>query len=145
VNLHELAKLPVVRNVVDLLRTPTGWFIAVFLAVQLVLPLHYYLLRRDPHDERFAWRMFSPIRIAKCTPEVNLDGRRLDLQAEFHEAWVHLAERGRFGVLEAMGAELCRRHTGSVVQVTNHCEYVDGGREDWGGYNICDVPLLYGE
>src|SRR5262249_10606342 len=55
--LAAIARLPVIRNVVDLLRTRAGWFIAVFLVLQLALPLHYYVLRRDPHDERFAWRM----------------------------------------------------------------------------------------
>jgi hypothetical protein len=49
-----------------LARTGRGRFIIAFLAVQLLLPLHYYLVRHDPHDERFAWRMFSPMRMADC-------------------------------------------------------------------------------
>ena len=47
-----------------LLATWRGRFIAVFIATQLVLPLRYYVLRDDEHDERFAWRMFSPMRMA---------------------------------------------------------------------------------
>lgn len=36
-------------------------FSAVWIAVQFVLPLHYYLVRTydDPLDEAYAWRMFS--------------------------------------------------------------------------------------
>ena len=48
-------------------------FIAVFVAVQLALPLHYYLLRDDHHDERFAWRMFSSTRMLTCTVELRVD------------------------------------------------------------------------
>ena len=36
-----------------------GWLIIAFVTVQVLAPLHYYFLRDDRHDERFAWRMFS--------------------------------------------------------------------------------------
>ncbi|MBW2464764.1 MAG: hypothetical protein JRH11_24155, partial [Deltaproteobacteria bacterium] len=36
--------------------------IVAFLAFQLLLPLRYYM-GSDEFDERFAWRMFSPIRM----------------------------------------------------------------------------------
>jgi len=56
-----------------LMSTWQGRFIAVFVIAQLLLPLHYYLARKDPHDERFAWRMFSPMRMARCVPSVAID------------------------------------------------------------------------
>jgi hypothetical protein len=41
----------------------------VFVVSQPLLPLHYCMANRDDHDERFAWRMFSPMRMTRC--EVN--------------------------------------------------------------------------
>lgn len=125
-----------------LLSTWRGRFIAVFVLVQLLLPLHYYVGRRDPHDERFAWRMFSPMRMAHCTPHISIDGKPLTLPSEFHEAWIELAERGRFVVIEAMGEKLCREHTGSTVEVSLDCTYLDREPRTWGGYDMCRVPML---
>jgi hypothetical protein len=125
-----------------LLRTWRGRFILVFVTAQLLLPLHYYLGRRDPHDERFAWRMFSPMRMAQCSPRVLLDGKPLDLRTEFHEAWVETAARGRFVVIEAMGRALCERHPGSAVTVSVDCTYLDRPPAQYGGYDICHVPEL---
>jgi hypothetical protein len=137
--------LPVIRAAIALARTWPGRFILAFLAIQLVAPLHYYCVRRDRHDERFAWRMFSPMRGAACVPHVEIDGAPFALQSKFHQAWRTLAERGRFVVVEAMGAELCRAHPGADVEVSLDCKYIDGESHRWGGYNICTVPLLYGE
>ena len=69
----------------------------MFLTVQLLLPLHYYLLRKDPHDERFAWRMFSPMRAAKCSVKAVIDGQPVELGTKFHEAWIEIAQRGQIG------------------------------------------------
>ena len=52
-----------VAHIKALAATWRGRFILVFVLSQLLLPLHYYVGRRDPHDERFAWRMFSPMRM----------------------------------------------------------------------------------
>ena len=125
-----------------LLRTWRGRFILIFIAVQLLLPLHYYVARRDPHDERFAWRMFSPMRMAHCTPKVVLDGKPFDLGTEFHEAWVEIAQRGRFVVVEAMAQRICREHPSSTVTVSLDCTYLDRPATTWGGYDMCQVPLF---
>jgi hypothetical protein len=125
-----------------LLSTGRGRFIAVFVAVQALLPLHYYLARRDRHDERFAWRMFSPMRMVQCDLRFIEDGQPIALGSRFHEAWIELARRGRFVVIEAMAADLCREKDGRRVVVTMSCRYVDGTREDWGGYDMCSVPEL---
>ncbi len=119
-----------------------GRFITVFVAAQLLLPLHYYIGHRDPHDERFAWRMFSPMRMAQCTPHVAIDGKPLDLGTAFHEAWIEIAGRGRFVVVEEMGEKLCHDHPGSSVTMSLDCTYLDDEPRRWGGYDMCQVPLL---
>jgi len=121
-------------------RWRSGLIIA-FIAVQLCLPLLYYT-RRDPHDERFAWRMFSPMRMAQCKPHFAIDGKPLVLDSEFHEAWITLAERGRFVVLENMAARLCAKHSGSAVTVSVDCTYLDREPASYGGYDMCNVPQL---
>jgi hypothetical protein len=131
-------------GVLALARTWQGFVILVVLATQLVLPLHYYVVRRDPHDERFAWRMFSPMRMTKCVPTFTVDGKPVALGSEFHEAWVEIAKRGRFVVIEEMGARLCEKHPGAAVHVVVECAYLGRPPATWGGYDMCKVPLLWG-
>ncbi len=119
-----------------------GRFIIAFLAVQLLLPLQYYLTRKDPHDERFAWRMFSPMRMSRCTPSVTIDGRHFSLGIEFHEAWVEIANRGRYVVVEAMAARLCAKHPGSKVELSLACTYLDRESARIGGWDMCKVTEL---
>lgn len=135
-------RVALLRGVLQLTQSWRGRFILVVLLAQLLLPLHYYWQRRDPHDERFAWRMFSPMRMVQCTPQVQLDGAPYPLAATFHDAWLALARRGRFAVVEQMGAYLCARHPKSEVVVSLACAYQDAPARTWGGYNICRVPLL---
>ncbi|MCE9577515.1 MAG: hypothetical protein K8W52_30480 [Deltaproteobacteria bacterium] len=126
----------------SLLGTWRGRFIVAWLAVQLLLPCCYYLTRRDPHDERFAWRMFSPMRMIKCDPRFTVDGARVDLGKRFHEAWIELAGRGRYSVLEAMGARLCKEMPGQRIELELVCKDVAGAQERIGGYDICTVTDL---
>jgi hypothetical protein len=119
-----------------------GIVIVLIVASQLLLPLHYYLARRDPHDERFAWRMFSPMRMTKCTPRFSIDNVPVDLRTQFHEAWIEVAKRGRFTVIEQMAARLCEKNPGTAVHVVVECRYVDTPDMTWGGYDMCKVPLL---
>ena len=125
-----------------LLATWRGRFIAAFLLVQLLLPLAYYVGRRDPHDERFAWRMFSPMRMVRCTLDVTRDGAPVPLGSEFHEAWIELAQRGRFAVIDAMGETLCDRYPNTRIEPRLACTYLDGSKRDFGGYDICTVGGL---
>ncbi len=125
-----------------LLKTWRGRFIVAFLLVQLLLPLRYYIAHRDPHDERFAWRMFSPIRMAQCRPSVSIGDTPARLSREFHEAWIEIAKRGRFTVVEAMGAKLCRKYPGKDVRVSLDCTYLDREPRTYGGFNMCNVPEL---
>lgn len=119
-----------------------GRFIAVFVLAQLLLPLHYYFLRKDLHDERFAWRMFSPMRMARCAPKVVINDKPIQLASEFHEAWLEIANRGRFAVLEAMAAKLCTKHPKQEVRLSLECTYLDREPAFFGGYDMCSVPQL---
>ena len=131
-----------VPHIGPLLQTWRGRLIALFVVAQLFLPLLYYVARKDPHDERFAWRMFSPMRMAQCVPNARLDGKPFNLATEFHEAWIEIANRGRFSVIEAMGARLCSEHPGSEVVLWIDCTYLDREPRSYGGYNMCNVPEL---
>ncbi len=129
-------------GVVALVKSWQGVLILLVVAGQLVLPIHYYTARRDPHDERFAWRMFSPMRMTQCTPHFVIDGKQINLASEFHEAWIEIAKRGRFVVIEQMAATLCEKHPNTAVYVTVDCHYLDRPDTTWGGYDMCKVPLL---
>ncbi len=130
------------RHVRALTRSWRGRFILAFVAVQLALPPLYYVTRRDPHDERFTWRMFSPMRLAQCAPRFEIDGKPLNLYSRFHEAWVTTAQRGRFDIVEAMAATLCREHPGKAVDVSLSCTYLDREPATWGGHDLCASPRL---
>ncbi|MEM9492081.1 MAG: hypothetical protein AAGC55_23240 [Myxococcota bacterium] len=122
-------------------------FIAIhlFLAVQLAVPLSYYTCRSDENDERFAWRMFSSIRMKRCQPIFRLGDERtpVRLGSTFHEAWITLARRGRQQVIVAMAEELCKRHPDQPVRVEVQCMGVDGNRETLGGkWDMCELGLL---
>ncbi|MEO8700384.1 MAG: hypothetical protein ABI867_10085 [Kofleriaceae bacterium] len=138
--IRSIRKVP---HIGPLLSSWQGWVIVVVLASQAVLPLHYYLARRDPHDERFAWRMFSPMRMTSCALEMKVDGKRLELGSEFHEAWIEIAKRGRFEVIEAMGARMCHKKPGSAVTIRLECTYIDRPEPHiYGGFNLCDAPKI---
>jgi len=119
-----------------------GWLIVVFVAIQVLAPLHYYLVRDDKKDERWAWRMFSPTRMLSCDATFLVDNQPAQLHATFHEAWIEIARRGRFAVLEAMGARLCRDHPGAEVRLDLRCRTLDQKVESWGGSDLCRFPEL---
>ena len=85
-------------------------FIALFLGVQIWLPLSYYV--GDNHfDERFAWRMFSPTRMAQCKVTVtdHSDGqpKNIRLSKHLHIVWINLLKRARPAVIDAVASKLC--------------------------------------
>ena len=125
-----------------LLATWRGRFIVGFILVQALLPLHYNAGRRDPHDERFAWRMFSPMRMAKCRLSFTVDKRPVELGTTFHEAWIEVAQRGRAVVIEEMAHKLCAQNPGKPVEVTLDCTYMDRPNATYGGFDLCTRPLL---
>ncbi len=139
---------------------PNG-FIAAFIAVQLLLPLHYYTVRMDRNDERWAWRMFSPTRMVTCEVSMTVDGQPVQLGREFHQAWTEVAQRGRRVVVEQMGAQLCRKNKGKAVVARLACKPIASrhsldpvpagmSRSAWlrgpeyhmGGFDLCTIPEL---
>jgi hypothetical protein len=103
-------------------------FIAAFLVSQLLLPLRWYLLRDpgDPFDERFAWRMFSPERMVRCSAQAQLNGVPLDLGRKFHSAWLTLVERGRMDVVHAVIDRVCLTEPGGDLRMSLSCREIDG-------------------
>lgn len=85
------------------MRVP-GWCLAVLVAIQVALPASYYLRSDDPDDERFAWRMFSAIRLRRCEvrawDEVAEGQRPVNLATALHASWQRLLDRGRRSVIE---------------------------------------------
>ena len=131
-----------VRHVAQLTKSWRGRFILAFVALQLLLPLHYYVLRHDPHDERFAWRMFSPMRMTRCSARFTVDGQPVQLGARFHEAWIEIAQRGRHVVLEGMAQKLCSEHPRAKVGLAVDCTYLDRAASQFGHADMCTEPDL---
>ena len=115
------------------------------IALQLLLAIGYYAWRTDRLDERFAWRMFSVQRFARCQvafrvgePPVNVA-----LHSEFHEAWVNIARRGRRQVIEAMAAHLCSKNRNEPVTVIAKCNSLGTIHSlSSGGFDVCKTGRL---
>lgn len=111
--------------------------IAAFLVVQLVMPLRYYL-GDDEYDERFAWRMFSAIRVVECqtsaTEELDREHgdavRPIDLDRVIHPAWINNIRRNRYDVIEAFLARRCEEEGVARVEIANQCVAADGTARD---------------
>jgi hypothetical protein len=106
--------------------------------VQVALPLAYYAGLRAPSDERFAWRMFSAVRLDRCKATVTVEGaapaapRALPLDRVLQHGWVNQLERGQPRVVEgalaracvepgAVSATLERRCVGEAQTVVREC------------------------
>lgn len=107
-------------------------FIAAVIAFQMLAPLTYYL-RDDPYDERFAWRMFSAVRMHRCetsaTETIDTGSgervRPIDLYQEIHEAWVNHLRRNRRDVVHRFLEKRCTEPGVSEVRVVNRCVTAD--------------------
>lgn len=102
--------------------------IHLLLAALILAPMHYYTCNGDKRDERFAWRMFSPTRVEKCSAQFFLGEapRAIRTSTEFHNAWVGVAQRGRKQVLRAMASALCEQNPDTSVRVRVLCERYPG-------------------
>ncbi len=104
-------------------------FIATFLASQLLLPLRYYL-GDDERDERFAWRMFSPIRVSQCRAEWTEGGVPRSPELHVAVSWTSLMSRARRPVLVAYARRRCAALRGEVarpdVRLRLTCDHPDG-------------------
>lgn len=112
---------------------PPRWveiLIAVFVAFQLIVPATYYL-RDDPYDERFAWRMFSNIRLYQCRPTAfeRREGAAeapVQLTRHVHQAWINTVARNRVDVIVAMLDKRCEEPDMERVRLVNECHKTDG-------------------
>jgi hypothetical protein len=117
-------------------RAPTGRlrsrivaFAVVAMAVQLLAPASYYL-RHDPYDERFAWRMFSSVRLHTCaTTAVETVGgatREVPLAETIHQAWITNLRRNRRDVAVRLLEKRCDEPGVARVEVRNVCRSTSG-------------------
>lgn len=105
--------------------------IGAFIAFMIATPLSYYTVRSDPYDERFAWRMFSTMRMVKCKPQwtVGEPKQVVQLGKTFHEAWIGIARRGRQSVTGPMSEHLCEKNPGKPVRLWLSCRSLTGERK----------------
>lgn len=101
-------------------------FIAACLAVQVAVPVAWYLTPRDDYDPRFAWRMFTSTAHVECRPTATVDGAPVDLVRRFGHVWHHRLEGGWRFVLDAVTERLC---AGGDARVTLQCVEVTGRRK----------------
>ena len=121
---------------------PHQIFVAVFVALQMILPATYYTLREDKNDERFAWRMFISIQI--CQVAFKVDGKPVRTHSTFHEAWIRIGQFGRRAIISKMAERLCKDHPAQEVRVEATCRRVTGEEEEIfsGRRNFCQVRRL---
>ena len=85
--------------------------IAAVVLINIALPASYYIGRSDSplarYDERFAWRMFSPVRMARCQVELYDGAERIQLQRELHVVWINLLKRARPSVVDRVLDKFC--------------------------------------
>jgi len=109
-------------------RTLRNAFIIAWIGLQVALPLSYYL-GDDRFDERFAWRMFSSVRLSECRVKLvdRTDGAAVAVRpgAELHEVWANLLSRARASVVHAYAKRWCdRRRDAGVAAPSLHAEIV---------------------
>jgi hypothetical protein len=106
-------------------RRRSGIFIAIFVAIQFVVPLTY-LAREDTSDDRFTWRRFTAPEAPTCETSAWLqrfDGTQEDiaLQTLIHEDWVRYVQQGRRSVVDAFLLRQCEAQDVEQVELSNRC------------------------
>ena len=97
----------------------------------MAIPASYYF-RSDRDDERFAWRMFSAVRVRSC--DVSLHEQRqgesheADLEKLLHASWRAALARGRRRVMERLLEKRCREGALDSVSLVRSCREVDRER-----------------
>lgn len=105
--------------------------LACWLLLHVSVPLSYYL-SSDIYDERFAWRMFSAVRVQECSldaRETTASGsvRPIALQSVLPAPWVALLQRNRPAVLRRFLDWRCASDAEPAeVQLTHTCRSVTG-------------------
>lgn len=102
----------------------------LWVVLHLLIPQRYYRSGADTYDERFAWRMFSSVRVRQCDVDVQetRDGRErpLPLMEVLPAPWVALLERNRFAVVERFLGWRCQVPGTSEVRFHNACRDATG-------------------
>lgn len=101
--------------------------IALFIAVQMGIPLHHYFAADNPYDPRFAWRMLLDGSVTTCATELRQDGVPVDVGREFGAHWASLTGGGRIHIARAMARRLCAKKPGSRVTISMRCNLFGGG------------------
>lgn len=108
-----------------------GWLWLV-VALQVAIPASYYFGRNDPDDERFAWRMFSAVRVKRCEVELReqRDGRfeRVRLEPILHGGWRNALKRGRKRVIARLLEQRCREPGVEAAELVRTCKSAAGKR-----------------
>lgn len=113
-----------------LARLSPAW-LWLLVGLQIAIPASYYLVRDDRDDERFAWRMFSSVRLRHCEVSVverDASGtlRAVDLPSSLHASWIRSLERGRSHVIERFLATRCRSTSVAGAALERHCQGASG-------------------
>ncbi len=118
-------------------QTGSTLYIIAFLVLQVGLPVSYYL-GDEIYDERFAWRMFSTVRLTECSSkarEFERGGniRPLELVHHLQIAWINLIERNRDEVVRRFMRRRCRQADIERVELRTICltESGDKSVHDW--------------
>lgn len=105
--------------------------IVAILLCQALLPLRYYL-GDDAFDERFAWRMFSPVRMVRCEFQwtEGEDRQKLQIGKLVHIVWPNLMQRARLDVVRGFADYRCEhlRRSGQSPKLyaEMRCAMLDG-------------------
>ena len=111
----------------------------MLVAVQVAIPASYYLGWRGEDDERFAWRMFSAVRLRRCSVEA-FDGDlgsatasppavRVDVAQAVHASWARSLARGRSYVIERFLATRCSGEGVRAATMVRRCQWPSGRRQ----------------
>ncbi len=103
--------------------------VAAALLAEVAIPATYYF-GDDRFDERFAWRMFSDVRVYRCqlgAYDID-DGRAtpVNLPATIHVAWINTMRRSREGVLRRYLRWRCDVEDIDGARVVNQCRTPEG-------------------
>ncbi len=107
--------------------------IAAYVILQVLIPLGYYIWRTNPDNERFAWRMFSAIRVRQChvaSEGYRRDGEHLEridlpLTSSLHTAWVDHLKRNRTRVAHAYLDWQCEQPLMENISLLRRCKAID--------------------
>ncbi len=146
-------------------------FLVVFFAIQIYLPLSYYL-GNYPWDERFSWRMFSSVRSLQCQSQFIVEYpsskqsenqiqnqanqqacpndpskscQKLKLNEHLHVVWINLIQRGRLEVIDHFAKQHCATKQDAMFFADLKCESTDGSKSPIEiisvNQNLCETPL----